>query len=237
MPEQKGTIIFSCEKPLSLLLSPNMKKLFVLLSICFSLFSAPPKVVVFDYGGVVANVDRKPLLEYLSQSLEIPYKQVKKDFTSDALYQALPKPLSFWEEYAGKNLSKNWYKDFQQQKLKIVQDIPGVKELIVKLKAQGVQVALLSNTNVARARFIENLGGYDLFDPILLSCHLGIGKPHPKIYDRLLEYIAFKPNECVFIDNKKSNVRAGMKKGIDGIHFQSIDQLKEELRKRELVIE
>ncbi len=214
-----------------------MRKLFYLLCVCCSLFSAPPKAVVFDYGGVVANIDRKPMLEYLSQSLEIPYKKVKQDFASDALYQALQKPHSFWEQYAKRNLSKTWYKDFEKQKLKVVQDIPGVKEIITQLKQKGIQVALLSNTNVARARFVENAGGYDLFDPILLSCHLGIGKPHPKIYDRLLTYINYKPEECLFIDNKKTNVRAGQKKGIDGIVFESVDQLKEELRRREIIVE
>ncbi|NGX40157.1 MAG: Alpha-D-glucose 1-phosphate phosphatase YihX [Chlamydiae bacterium] len=209
--------------------------LFIL--ICSCLVGSPPKVVVFDYGGVIAKVDRRPMLEFLSEHLGLSYKKVKKDFASDKLYQSLEKPLAFWEEYSKESLPSDWLEQLDHQKDLIVKEVPGMRELIEKLKSQDIQVVLLSNTKFHRARFIERHGGYDLFDPILLSCHLGMKKPDPKIYSTLLRTIGHPAEECLFIDNRKRNVSAGEDSGIDSIVFESLKQLIEELEKREIALD
>lgn len=202
-----------------------------------AVFAAPPKVIVFDYGGVIARIDRRPVLKYIAESLDKGHRKVKKDFESEKLYHAFTQPKTFWEEYAGKKLPETWFKELESLKKLMVQEVPGMKELLHKIKGQGIQIALLSNTNTQRARFIESMGGYDPFDPILLSCYLGLKKPEPKIYERLLQSLSFKGKDCVFIDNRPCNVEASRKFGIDGIVFRSVDQVKEELKKREITIE
>jgi len=210
-------------------------RLFIFLTlICCSLFAAPPKAIVFDYGGVVAKIDRKPTLQFIADSMEKPYRKIKKKFSHEKLYHAFNQPRSFWEEYAGKKLSESWFADLEGHKQHMVREIPGMRDLIVQIKTQGIQVALLSNTNVHRARFIESMGGYDLFDPILLSCHLGVRKPDPKIYRSLLKSLIWDAKDTVFIDNQVSNVAASRKFGIDGIAFESVEQIKLELKKREI---
>ena len=174
------------------------------------------------------------MLEFLSESLGLPYKKIRNDFGSDKLYQALDEPTSYWEKQAKKTLPYNWEKTFEETKVSIIQEIPGMHDLIEKLKSQDIQVVLLSNTKFHRARFIEKHGGYDQFDPILLSCHLGVKKPDPKIYKILLRSLGVEAKDCVFIDNKKSNVTAGNAIGIDSIVFESLDQLKADLRLRDL---
>ncbi|MDN3505622.1 MAG: HAD-IA family hydrolase [Simkaniaceae bacterium] len=213
-----------------------MRKVIFLTLLCFSLFADPPKAIVFDYGGVVAKVDRKPTLHFIAQSLGKPYRKVKRKFSHEKLYHAFIQPRSFWEEYSGKKLSESWFADLEDHKQHMVREIPGMRELIVKIKSQGIQVVLLSNTNVHRARFIESMGGYDLFDPILLSCYLGVRKPDPKIYQSLLKSLIWDAKDMVFIDNQKSNVKASKKFGIDGIPFESVEQLKLELEKRKVTL-
>jgi len=195
---------------------------------------ATPKVVVFDFGGVVAKVDRSPIVHFLAESFEVSSSKIYKDFSSDRLYQSLDEPLSFWEQYSGKKLGLQWHRELELQKRGVVQKIPGMEELIQDLKERGVQVALLSNTKAIRARFIEREGGYDLFDPILLSCHLGCKKPNLKIYEKLLHSLPYAPEECLFIDNAKKNVKAAKQCGLDGIVFQSVEHLQEKLKKRGL---
>jgi len=199
-------------------------------------FAEPPKVVVFDYGGVVAKVDRRPILHFLSKNLHVSYKKIKKDFASDKLYEAFEQPIGFWEKYAHKSLSPSWSRELENCKLQVIREIPGMRELIEKIKAQGIQVALLSNTNWHRGRFIEKMGGYNLFDPILLSCHLGVKKPKREIYQVLLEHLACPAKDCLFIDNREENIRAGKKSGLDGIVFTSVEELQEELKKREITL-
>lgn len=206
-----------------------MRIIFLFLFSCFSLLAEAPKVVVFDFGGVVAKVDRRPMLEFLSESFDKPYKKVKREFAHETLYIALEKPLSYWEKYGKKPLSPGWKTQFDDRKKNIVREMPGMRGLIEEIKAQGIQVALLSNTRENRARFIEKLGAYDLFDPILLSCYLGTKKPEPEIYTLLLEHLKWGASECLFIDNRRGNVESAAGLGIDTIHFRSTEQLKEAL--------
>ncbi|NGX37052.1 MAG: Alpha-D-glucose 1-phosphate phosphatase YihX [Chlamydiae bacterium] len=207
-----------------------MRYLFCLLLLCSSLVAAPPKVVIFDYGGVVAKVDRRPVIGFLSESLDIPYRKVKKDFSSEKFYIALNRSLNYWEHYSHKQLSRDWIEELERHKRMIVQPTLGMQDLILMIKNQGIQVALLSNTNTHRARFIESMGGYDLFDPVLLSCFLGVRKPHPKIYKKLLKNLKYPAKDCLFVDNQAQNVEAGKKMGINGIVFESVDQLAEALK-------
>lgn len=214
-----------------------MRFFIIFLLLCSICIAAPPKVIVFDYGGVIARIDRRPVLKYISESLEKGNRKVKKDFASEKLYQAFNKPKSFWEEYAGRSLPETWFRELEDLKKLVIQEIPGMKELLTKIKSQGIQIAILSNTNTHRARFIESMGGYDLFDPILLSCYLEAKKPEPKVYEKLLKSLGSHAKECLFIDNRPCNVEASRKFGIDGIVFQSVDKLKEELKKREVKLE
>ena len=211
-----------------------VRYILILVLFCTTLLAATPKAVVFDYGGVVAKIDRKPTLEFLCKSLGKSYRKIKKDFSSGKLYHAFNQSRDFWEDYANQSLSESWFETLETYKKSMVQEIPGMRDLILQIKEQGIQVALLSNTNAHRARFIESMGGYDLFDPILLSCYLGARKPDPKIYRRLLQSLIWDARDTVFIDNQKSNVEASRKFGIDGIVFESIEQITAELKKREL---
>lgn len=193
------------------------------------LLATPPKAVVFDYGGVIAKVNRKAVVQFISTSLDIPYEKVKKEFAGEALYIAFNKPCAYWEEYAQKPLPKEWFEALEAHKREVVRPVSGMHELILSIRRQGIQVALLSNTNKYRARFLESMGGYNLFDPVLLSCYLGVKKPDSEIYKKLLHSLKLAPQDCLFIDNHKENVEAAKKLGINGIIFQSVTQLKQEL--------
>ena len=56
-----------------------------------------------------------------------------------------------------------------------------------------------------------------------------IKKPDPKFFKRVLEDSKLNSSECVFIDDKKKNIEAARKFGINGILFLNINQLKKEL--------
>ena len=213
-----------------------MKGLFFILSLSCILGAAPPQVVIFDYGGVIADIDRKPLLHFLADSLNIPYKTVKKDFARDRLYKSIDEPLSFWQSYANRELPLTWKAQLQQQKGEVVHPTPGMDNLVEQLKAAGLRVALLSNTEKARSVFLKNLGGYQPFHTVILSCDVGVAKPNPKIFKIALKQLDLDASQCLFIDDKKRNVDTAKKLGMDGIVFQSKEHLIEELKKREIAL-
>jgi putative hydrolase of the HAD superfamily len=61
----------------------------------------------------------------------------------------------------------------------------------------------------------------------VLSGHEKIGKPDVRIYQILLDRYGLKAEECVFIDDRQSNIDAGEKVGIRGILFENCQQARE----------
>ena len=57
-------------------------------------------------------------------------------------------------------------------------------------------------------------------------------KPQEKIYRILLERYGLKAEESIFIDDNPANIEGGKAVGIDGIVFQTVEQLKEELERK-----
>jgi 2-haloacid dehalogenase len=61
-------------------------------------------------------------------------------------------------------------------------------------------------------------------------------KPFPEIYQTLLNRFNVNASEVVFIDDSLRNIKAAEDVGIDGIHFQSPQQLSQELKQRGLMV-
>lgn len=79
--------------------------------------------------------------------------------------------------------------------------MPGVHETLHQLRAEGFRLAIISNAsddgNVQRLIDQADLRSY--FDPIIVSAAVGLRKPNPKIFDRVLGPWDLKPAECVMI--------------------------------------
>ncbi len=207
-----------------------MKWLFIF-SCFFSCLTAKPiKVIIFDYGKVMATIDRRPMLHFLSESFDIPYEKIKQDFSKDRLYKALNRSTKYWQSYSNKPLCAKWALELEKYKREIIQETPKMADLIKSLKEQKIEVILLSNTKKHRGRFIAEQGGYAFFDLVLLSCDLGVKKPETEIYTQLLKRLKHPAKDCLLIDNKRKNIEEGKRCGIDGIVFSSSEQLKRKLQ-------
>jgi len=103
--------------------------------------------------------------------------------------------------------------------------------MLRKLK-DNYELALLSNTGIDGASFIEeNKSLKKLFDIIVLSYKVGCAKPDKKIYSICLNKLGLAPDQCLFIDNKKENVIAAKKIGINSILYTDYRHLKKDLIK------
>jgi len=69
------------------------------------------------------------------------------------------------------------------------------------------------------------------FDGIVVSGHEKTRKPFPEFYQILFERHKVKPENALFIDDNKRNVDGALSVGLPGIHFQSPEQLKNDLIK------
>jgi len=67
------------------------------------------------------------------------------------------------------------------------------------------------------------------FDKIYFSAELKMKKPNKEFFLHMIKDAKLNPSECIFVDDKEQNVKAGIELGIKGIVFKNVEQFKKEL--------
>ena len=109
--------------------------------------------------------------------------------------------------------------------------LAGTVEIMKQLKKAGFSLYGLSNWSaetfpIAR----EKYDFFHLLDDYVISGEVGMIKPEPEIFELLLNKIGRPAKECLFIDDALVNIQQAQKMGFATVHFQSPEQLEEELR-------
>lgn len=115
--------------------------------------------------------------------------------------------------------------------------IPETVELFLELK-KSERYKIYALTNWQAGLFDIALVRYDFlhwFDGRVVSGEEKTRKPFPEFYQRLLNRYNVNPEEALFIDDNLRNVKAAEALGINSIHFQSPSQLKEEIKRYNLL--
>ena len=105
-------------------------------------------------------------------------------------------------------------------------------DLIKRLKASGIGVYYLSNTNEHAFEFMTST--YEVFsylDGGIASYRDGVIKPSADIFELFLSRYGKTAEECVFVDDMPQNVDGAKAVGLHGIVLKNIDDLEEELCK------
>ena len=109
--------------------------------------------------------------------------------------------------------------------------MPGMAELVRRLKAQGYGIYLLSNASTALRGYFPRIPGSECFDGLMVSAEEKLLKPQHEIYERLYERFGLVPEQCVFIDDSPANIEGAMLTGMQGIVFRGdTERLRRELR-------
>ncbi len=110
-------------------------------------------------------------------------------------------------------------------------EIEGTVKLFRELKSTGMPLYALSNWS--HEAFPVAYERYDFmkeFDGLVVSGYEKLLKPGHAIYRVLIERYNINPAESVYIDDNKPNADAAGELGFHAIHFQSPDQLRQELK-------
>jgi 2-haloacid dehalogenase len=198
---------------------------------------ATPVFVVFDIGNVLVrwnprNLFRKTMQDdarmerFLAAALSMDFVSLT-DIAAD-FSKAVKERAKAFPEFAHELhlFDERW-----------VETIGGPIEenvaLLRRLKAAGRPVYALSN--FATVKFAIARGVYDFlseFDETVISGHVGVVKPDPRIYEILFERVGRQPQELVFVDDQIKNIEAARALGMDAIHFGSGVDLERELKAR-----
>lgn len=121
-----------------------------------------------------------------------------------------------------------WYGRWQET---ISGPIQGTVEVLKTIKDSG-KYKLYALTNWSAETFpwaLDNFEFLHWFEGIVVSGVEKTRKPFPDFYQILFDRYNINPAQAVFIDDNVKNVIGSKEVGLPVIHFQTPDQLKEEL--------
>ena len=100
-------------------------------------------------------------------------------------------------------------------------------ELLPEIRNTGHNLYYLSNYHKNLSEYI--MGKYEFFkllDGGIFSCDVHLLKPSPQIYHCLLNKYKLDAGSCIFFDDMKENVEAGIKEGIKSVLFTDAECVK-----------
>ena len=109
---------------------------------------------------------------------------------------------------------------------------PEMIELMRRLKARGLRMALLTN-NVREwePRWRPMLPELDeIFELVVDSGFVGMRKPEPGIYELTLQRLGgVEASECLFVDDMEPNCKAARELGMTAVEFEDTEQARREI--------
>ena len=184
------------------------------------------RAIFFDFGGVIARLDRGLLAE-----LEVRYGLPKGSFikalytipewraaeigegTEEAWMAAVRRKL---DEFAGRSLPdirSEWavmWRTLDADVLRLIEQLGG-----------RYDVGLISNSTPRLEGELRDRHKIDgLFKVIVNSALVGVAKPDARIYHLAAERMGVEPSTCVHIDDLAHNVEGAREAGFQAIHHE-----------------
>jgi len=89
-------------------------------------------------------------------------------------------------------------------------------EAVRRARRAGVRTGLISNSWGAGQYDRDLLA--ELFDGVVISAQVGIRKPDPEIYSLGAERAGLPPEECVYVDDLRGNLKPARAMGMATVH-------------------
>jgi 2-haloacid dehalogenase len=115
--------------------------------------------------------------------------------------------------------------------------IPETVDILKEIKESG-NYRLYALTNWSHETFHVALDRFDFlqwFEGIIVSGEEKTRKPFHEIYQIILDRYKVDPGKALFIDDNFKNIEGAQAVGIRSIHFQNPGQLKQELKKLQVL--
>jgi putative hydrolase of the HAD superfamily len=182
------------------------------------------KAVIFDYFGVVATDsywgDVKKLFNLNGNKKDIDKLALKVN-DGDISWYEFCKKIGNFIDISPEEVDKKYHE------LKLN------KELILYihlLKQNGLKIGLLSNASSEFLHSILNETGMNnIFDSVVVSSDIGVSKPHPQIYSKMLDNLCIYAHESLFIDDMHANIAGAEAIGMQTVQFFDTKQTIKEI--------
>jgi FMN phosphatase YigB (HAD superfamily) len=173
----------------------------------------PPDAVVFDLGGVMAEICHT--WQDAARSAQVHCSKLSGEATALTSFPAFDLYQSgdiSIDEYLAELSENVGCKPDDALKLHngiLVTEYPGILELVKELQNQGIRTGCLSNTNPPHWEVLALNGQYPAIHSLemKMASHLaGLNKPDPAIYRKYCSQFGVEPSSIAFFDDNRPNV-------------------------------
>ena len=201
-----------------------------------------PKIknIIFDWGGVISNIDYSKTAEAFTKlgltDFEFVYNQLKQTTLFDDLETGSITPEEFRFEIRAMLPEGVSNEDIDVAWTAMLLDLPKERlDLLEKVK-EHYDMYLLSNTNeihVTRySKYIDQIYGHDKFRNLFIKAYysheVGMRKPNVEIFEHVIEENGLVRSETLFIDDTPQHIEGAKKAGLHAYHLekpQTINQI------------
>jgi len=186
------------------------------------------KTVIFDMDGVLVNSEplhhEVSLVHYKDLNIEVT-DDIFATFTGNSnkmIYQKLKDRFELQQEIEDLILAKNNLFIDAFDKKEDLELMPGVRDLIIDLHKNGVQLIVASSSEM---EIIDKV--FERFDLNQYFTHKVSGndfpesKPNPAIFIKAASYSIAPIEECVIIEDSTNGIKAAKAAGIFCIAYKS----------------
>ncbi|HWO64987.1 MAG TPA: HAD-IA family hydrolase [Umezawaea sp.] len=186
--------------------------------------------IVFDYGEVIST--RTAALPTLASMLGAPAERFDDVYWAarDA-YDRGQSDLDYWQaigDVLGTSVSPELAASLTEVDTEgWLQPDPESLALLEELA--DLPLALLSNAPSSFGRAVEEQGWAKNFRHLVFSGDLGVAKPDPAIWEALARQLDTTPGDCVFFDDRQSNIDGAVEAGMGGVLWLGAVPAREQL--------
>lgn len=188
--------------------------------------------IIFDLGGVLFTNGAGRFLKYLATHYHYPESALDEMINgkSGSAYRSGGiSSEEFWTSFkasfpipkSAQELEALWESQYEL--------VSGTRDLILDLR-KTYKVYYLSDTVQKRVQYLERMYNFlSWFDGGVFSYEVGVRKPNPEVYKKVLALAGVLGPQAVFIDDKEHFLEPAKALGMRTIHFKDALQVKKDL--------
>lgn len=190
------------------------------------------KAIVFDLGGVIMSGGFLPFLHHYCLKCLTPLgkKKISKlehevnlgSITEVQFYKAIQQ---VFDVHLTPKQMHNQIVSHMQVDKQLIKFIPHIKK---------AKVALFTNSIGHMAIDVLHKRGVPIrktFDKLFISSKIHLAKPDAEAYRFVIKKMKIRPDQAMMVDDRKENIVAAKKIGMQGIVYKNASQFKKELTK------
>jgi putative hydrolase of the HAD superfamily len=190
------------------------------------------KVVLFDFGGVLADEGFKNGLEAIGEKEAVNniFDVGERLIYETGYVLGLAEERQFWEELRRETGIEGADKELRDEILRRFTLRPEVLSEVHSLKETGLRTAILSD----QTNWLNEIDAKDPFflhfDRVFNSYRMHKGKRDPSLFADVCRELGIEPREALFVDDNPENVRRAQSEGMNTIVFNDIGKFAGELK-------